>query len=92
MIGHIKSHNIVLNEDDESEDEGEDIMAQMGEEFAHKGVEKQKKRTEKMNSALLLMLINCAFAFSEAGQQVSSYRNRLLPDKVNKIMVIKGNI
>jgi hypothetical protein len=64
MIGHIKSHNIVLNEDDESEDEGEDIMAQMGEEFAHKSVEKQKKRTEKMNSALLLMLINCAFAFN----------------------------
>ena len=30
--------------------------------------------------------------FSEAGQQVSSYRNRLLPDKVNKIMVVKGNI
>jgi len=30
--------------------------------------------------------------FSEAGQQVSSYRNRLLPDRVNKIMVVKGNI
>ena len=30
--------------------------------------------------------------FSEAGQQVSSYRNRLLPDRVNKIMVVKENI
>ena len=30
--------------------------------------------------------------FSEAAQQITSYRNRLLPDKVNKIMVIKGNI
>jgi hypothetical protein len=30
--------------------------------------------------------------FSEAAQQITSYRNRLLPDKVNKIMVIKGSI
>jgi len=30
--------------------------------------------------------------FSEAAQQITSYRNRLLPDRVNKIMVIKGNI
>jgi hypothetical protein len=28
--------------------------------------------------------------FSEAAQQITSYRNRLLPDRVNKIMVIKG--
>ena len=30
--------------------------------------------------------------FSEAAQQITSYRSRLLPDKVNKIMVVKGNI
>ena len=30
--------------------------------------------------------------FSEAAQQITSYRSRLLPDRVNKIMVAKGNI
>ncbi len=30
--------------------------------------------------------------FSEAAQQITAYRKRLLPDKVNKIMVVKGNI
>jgi hypothetical protein len=27
-----------------------------------------------------------------AAQQITSYRSRLLPDRVNKIMVVKGNI
>jgi hypothetical protein len=30
--------------------------------------------------------------FSEAAQQITSYRSRLLPERVNKIMVVKGNI
>ena len=29
--------------------------------------------------------------FSEAAQQITSYRSRLLPDRVNKIMVVKEN-
>ena len=63
MCIHIKSHNIDMNDGD-SEDEGEDNITEMGEALAHKSVEKQKKRTEKINSALLLMIINCAFAFN----------------------------
>jgi len=63
MCIHIKSHNIDMNDGD-SEDEREDNITEMGEELAHKSVEKQKKRTEKINSALLLMIINCAFAFN----------------------------
>ena len=63
MCIHIESHNIDMNDGD-SEDEGEDNITEMGEALAHKSVEKQKKRTEKINSALLLMIINCAFAFN----------------------------
>ena len=50
--------------DGDSEDEREDNITEMGEELAHKSVEKQKKRTEKINSALLLKIINYAFAFN----------------------------
>ena len=36
----------------------------MGDELTQRAAEKQKKRVEKTHSALLVMLISCAFAFN----------------------------
>ena len=46
MCIHIKSHNIDMNDGD-SEDEREDNITEMGEELAHKSVEKQKNVPKK---------------------------------------------
>jgi hypothetical protein len=62
MTKHLKCHSIEHDEDLNPDDEEE--MALMGDELTQKAADKQKKRVEKTNSALLVMLISCAFAFN----------------------------
>ena len=62
MTKHLKCHSIDSDEDLNNEKDEE--MELMGEDIMQKAADKLKKRVEKTHSALLVMLISCAFAFN----------------------------
>ena len=62
MSNHLKCHSI--DSDDDLNNEKDEEMELMGEDIMQKAADKLKKRVEKTHSALLVMLISCAFAFN----------------------------
>jgi hypothetical protein len=62
MVNHLKSH--AIDSDEDLNNENDEEMELMGEEIVQKAADNHKKRVEKTHSALLVMLISCAFAFN----------------------------